>query len=82
MITTQTDLQTLFDLTIQKAASIVNSEEKFIVRDLWPAVEWKRLSVATRSQLGAMFFSYVKNNPGLYEPCEKTAQKQQIYIKL
>ena len=82
MITAQTDLQTLYDMTVMKAATLVLSGEKFKVRDLWPEIEWKRIPVVVRSQLGSMFFAYVKGNPGLYEPSGKTTQKQQLYIKL
>ena len=82
MVTAQTSLQELFELTV-KALDEVEPGEVFRVRDLFCGVEWKRLDCGMRSRLGSKFFAYAQaGGAKSVELREKTAQNQQQYVKL
>ena len=82
MVTKKTELTELFEIACTVARDIVQSGEKFIVRDLFRCVEWHRVSRALRTKLGSMFYVYtIGEAKGLYEPLGKTPQHQQIYAK-
>lgn len=81
MITSNTDLQELFDLSIT-AVSDVSPGEQFIVRDLFRGFEWNRIPKGHRTKLGGMFFAYATGSGSdTLEPLDKTAQNQQRYKK-
>lgn len=82
MVSAETSLEKLFDLTLEKLNE-VKKGEIFRVRDLFCELEWKRIDVGMRIRLGAMFFSYAKGEgAAIVEPLDKTAQNQQRYKKL
>jgi hypothetical protein len=58
------------------------AEEVFTVKDLFTGIEWKRIPLGKRIQLGSRFFSEVNNNKitGIW-PTDKTTQNQQQYKK-
>ncbi|MBI6104896.1 DUF1413 domain-containing protein [Clostridium perfringens] len=81
-ITNTTSLQDLFDQAIT-TLSDVNSDEKFIVKELFRGFEWNRISKGNRTKLGSMFFNYANTKgSNIIHPLGKTPQNQQIYIKL
>jgi len=57
-------------------------EEVFTVKDLFTGIEWKRIPIGKRIQLGSRFFNEVNNNTitGIL-PTDKTTQNQQQYRK-
>lgn len=77
-----TNLQVLLQQAVATVQNEVGSEEKFIVRDLFKGIEWNRLSRGERIKLGSLFLIYAESNPDLLKKDKKTAQNQQIYIKL
>ena len=82
MITKDTTLKELFDAACISADTIVQSGEKFRVKDLFRGVEWSRIPKGLRTKLGAMFFAYVNGEAqNAFEPVGKTLQNQQIYTK-
>lgn len=77
-----TSLEELFKIA-KVTATELKKDEKFIVKELFRGFEWERISKGTRSKLGAMFFSYSKNEgTGIITSLGKTPQNQQKYIKL
>lgn len=83
MIDTNITAQALLDIAIAKLDE-VPAGETFIVRDLFCGVDWKRIPMGTRIQLGSMFFNQVVNNAGgiAVTPLDKTPQHQQRYKKV
>ena len=83
MIDANTTVQALLDLATAKLNEIP-SGETFIVRDLFCGVDWKRIPMGTRIQLGSMFFNRVCDPAGGLSaaPLDKTPQHQQRYKKL
>jgi hypothetical protein len=81
MFNKNTDVDTVVDLA-KKAVKNVLAGEIFTLRDLFPAIEWKRLPLKTRIQIGSKFFDDFNNGkiPDI-EECGKTAQRQQCYRK-
>ena len=80
MVTKYTTLNELFEAACLSADTIVQTEEEFIVKDLFRGVEWNRIPKGLRTKLGSMFLSYVNNKAkGSFEPVGKTPQNQQIY---
>lgn len=63
----------------------INSDEIFLVKDLFKGYEWNRLSINDRRNLGRFFFEesqnpYLKN--GVIVPLKKNGAKQQVYKKI
>jgi len=82
MITKETTLDELFHAACLSADTIVQTGERFRVKDLFRGVEWSRIPVGLRTKLGAMFFAYVNGAAkNTFEPAGKTPQNQQIYSK-
>lgn len=82
MVTKDTSLNELFDAARLSAATIVQSDENFRVKDLFRGVEWNRIPKGLRTKLGAMFFAYVNGEAkNEFVPIGKTPQNQQIYSK-
>ena len=82
MVTKDTTLNELFDAACQSANQIVQTGEKFRVKDLFRGIEWSRIPKGLRTKLGSMFFAYVNGEANTtFEPVGKTAQNQQIYLK-
>ncbi len=82
MITKSTDVSVLLDKA-KDALNDVFGDEIFTVGDLFRRVEWRRIPVSKRLQLGARFFDEV--NKGIItgiEPINKTPRMQQRYFKL
>lgn len=82
MVTSNTSLSELFDAACLYADTIVQSGERFRVKDLFRGIEWNRVPKGLRTKLGSMFFAYVNSEAkGVIEPSGKTPQNQQIYLK-
>ena len=82
MLDKNTDVKTVVALA-EKAVSDVLVGEVFTIRDLFRAVEWKRLPMRTRIQVGSQFFDDFNQGriPGI-DTYGKTAQRQQQYIRI
>ncbi|MEY8254295.1 DUF1413 domain-containing protein [Clostridium perfringens] len=81
-INNTTSLQDLFNQAVD-TLSDVNSDEKFIVKELFRGFEWNRISKGNRTKLGSIFFNYAKTKgSNMIRPLGKTPQNQQIYVKL
>lgn len=59
----------------------LNSEEIFLVRDLFKGYEWNRISRSNRLLLGTLFINYIKSTDIGIVPIEKTSSGQQRYKK-
>ena len=59
----------------------LNSEEIFLVRDLFKGYEWNRISISNRLLLGTLFIKYIKSADIGTVPIEKTSSGQQRYKK-
>ncbi|SHJ73842.1 protein of unknown function [Hathewaya proteolytica DSM 3090] len=59
----------------------LNSEEIFLVRDLFKGYEWNRISMSNRLLLGTLFINYIKSTDIGIVPIEKTSSGQQKYKK-
>lgn len=82
IITNTTSLQVLFNETI-KTLKLVQTNEVFIVKQLFRGFEWERIGKGNRTKLGSMFFAYAQNKGStLIMPLGKTPQNQQQYKKL
>lgn len=57
----------------------LNSEEIFLVRDLFKGCEWNRISRSNRLLLGTLFINYIKSTDIGIVPIEKTSSGQQRY---
>lgn len=57
----------------------LNSNEVFLVRDLFKGYEWNRISRSDRLLLGTLFLNYVHSSGTHLEPIEKTSSGQQKY---
>lgn len=60
---------------------ILNSEEIFLVRDLFKGYEWNRISRSNRLLLGTLFINYIKSTDIGIVTIEKTSSGQQRYKK-
>lgn len=77
MVTENTTIEELFGLAVNSLKD-VQSEEKFLVKDLFRGFEWNRIKVGNRTKLGSMFLNYAKAQPNI-DVLGKTLQNQQIY---
>lgn len=59
----------------------LNSEEIFLLRDLFKGYEWNRISRSNRLLLGTLFINYIKSADIGIVPIEKTSSGQQRYKK-
>lgn len=59
----------------------IDSEEVFLVRDLFKGYEWNRISKSNRLLLGTLFLNYIKSTDVGIVPIEKTSSGQQRYKK-
>ncbi|MFP5116142.1 single-stranded DNA-binding protein [Neobacillus sp. 204] len=69
-------------LAIQEVENL-NSDERFLVKDLFKGYEWNRLAIGDRRSLGALFLHEVKYGE-LKERIQvgiKSSANQQQYIK-
>lgn len=57
----------------------LNSEEVFLVRDLFKGYEWNRISRSNRLLLGTLFLNFIKSDDIGIVPIEKTSSGQQRY---
>ena len=57
----------------------LNTNEIFLVRDLFKGYEWNRISRSDRLLLGTLFLNYVHTSRTCLEPIEKTSSGQQKY---
>ncbi|TWH59393.1 uncharacterized protein DUF1413 [Desulfitobacterium sp. LBE] len=60
----------------------LNTEEIFLVRDLFKGYEWNRVSRSNRLLLGTLFLNYIKTTDSGIVPIEKTSSGQQKYKKI
>lgn len=68
----------LLEIAIEELKNL-DSEEIFLVRDLFKGYEWNRISRSNRLLLGTLFINYIKSaNIGIV-PIEKTSSGQQRY---
>ena len=75
--------RTLLERALNEIPNL-NSNEKFLVKDLFKGYEWNRLSINERRNLGRFFFEesqnpYLKN--GTIVALEKNSANQQMYQK-
>lgn len=63
----------------KKELKNLNSEEIFLVRDLFKGYEWNRISRSNRLLLGTLFINYIKSTDIGIVPIEKTSSGQQRY---
>lgn len=70
----------LLEITKEELKNI-NSEEIFLVRDLFKGYEWNRISRSNRLLLGTLFLNYIKSTDIGITPIEKTSSGQQRYKK-
>ncbi|MGM7665114.1 single-stranded DNA-binding protein [Bacillaceae bacterium C204] len=69
-------------MAIQEVENL-NSDERFLVKDLFKGYEWNRLAIGDRRSLGALFLHEVKYGE-LKERIQvgiKSSANQQQYIK-
>mgnify|MGYP000884028619 FL=1 len=69
------------DLLVQaiEETKYLNTNEIFLVRDLFKGYEWNRISISDRLLLGTLFLNYVHTSGTHLEPIEKTSSGQQKY---
>lgn len=60
----------------------VETEEIFLVKDLFKGYEWKRIPRSDRLLLGTLFLNYVNVVSKVVIPIEKTSSNQQQYKKI
>lgn len=67
----------------KKAIKAKMEAEEFTVRDLFRGIEWRRIPIGKRIQLGSRFFNEVEDKKikGI-TPTKKTSQNQQQYMKI
>lgn len=63
----------------KKETENLNSNEKFIVRDLFKGYLWNREEISKRLTLGTLFLSFVNENPDMIEKLDKNSSNQQEY---
>ena len=80
MINENTTAKHMLDRAVKKVKGIP-SGETFVVRDLFCAVDWKRVPVKTRTKLNAMFLDYAQSEHTAVKTLEKNSQNQQVYEK-
>lgn len=58
----------------------LNSEEIFLVRDLFKGYEWNRISRSNRLLLGTLFLNYIKSTDKVgIVPIERASSGQEKY---
>ena len=57
----------------------LNTNEIFLLRDLFKGYEWNRISRSDRLLLGTLFLNSVHTSITYLEPIEKTSSGQQKY---
>jgi hypothetical protein len=62
-----------------KETKKLNTNEVFLVRDLFKGYEWNRISRSDRLLLGTLFLNYVHTTGMHLKPIEKTSSGQQRY---
>lgn len=65
----------------KKEISNINSDEIFLLRDLFKGYEWNRISKSDRLLLGTLFLNYINTTENEVTPVEKTSSGQQRYKK-
>jgi hypothetical protein len=75
------DVNRLLEIAILETENI-NSNEVFLVRDLFKGYEWNRISHSNRLLLGTLFLNYANRNNSSFVPIEKTSSGQQRYQKV
>ncbi|MFJ8065368.1 single-stranded DNA-binding protein [Psychrobacillus sp. NPDC096426] len=67
-----------------KETKYLQSDEEFLVKDLFKGYEWNRLAIGERRLLGSLFLNEVKNGrlkDGI-KVTKKSSANQQIYTKI
>jgi len=81
-IDSTTSLNDLLTIAKETVLTDVNSNENFIVKELFRGFEWNRIDKGNRTKLGSMFYNYAKNEGfNFIEELGKTPQNQQKYRK-
>lgn len=75
------DVNELLESAIAEIEQL-NTEEIFLVRDLFKGYEWNRVSRSNRLLLGTLFLNYIKTTDSGIVPIEKTSSGQQKYKKI
>lgn len=74
-------LKDLFEIA-KNSISELDTNEEFIVKELFRRGEWNRIDKGNRTKLGSMFFSYSEHEGNqIIEGIGETVQNQQRYIK-
>lgn len=71
------------EIAIQEI-EFLDTNEQFLVKDLFKGYEWNRLDIGERRSLGALFLNEVRNGRlnGIVVVSKKSSANQQIYMKL
>jgi hypothetical protein len=67
-----------------KETKYLQSDEEFLIKDLFKGYEWNRLAIGERRSLGALFLNEVKNGhlKDAIRVTKKSSANQQIYTKI
>lgn len=60
----------------------INTDEVFLVKDLFKGYEWNRIPRKSRLLLGTLFLNHINKKKSSIVPIEKTSSGQQKYRKL
>lgn len=80
-VTTVSNVNKLLEQAICEI-DFVETEEIFLVKDLFKGYEWKRIPRSDRLLLGTLFLNYVNVVSKVVIPIEKTSSNQQQYKKI
>ena len=80
-VTTVSNVNKLLEQAISEI-DFVETEEIFLVKDLFKGYEWKRIPRSDRLLLGTLFLNYVNVVSKVVIPIEKTSSNQQQYKKI
>jgi len=75
------DVNNLLECAI-KESQLIESDEVFLVKDLFKGYEWNRIPRKNRLLLGTLFLNHINRTNGDILPIEKTSSGQQKYKKI
>lgn len=66
----------------QQEVENLNSQEEFLLKDLFKGYVWNRIKKSDRIKLGTLFLNYVEENPEKVNISTKTISGQKVYKKI
>jgi len=75
------DVNFLLEEAIEETTKL-ETEEVFLVKDLFKGYVWNRIPKRDRLLLGTLFLNHINKMDGNLKAIEKTSSNQQRYIKL